>query len=117
MNPFFVTDFSISDSLKTVWKSVLIYETIIETEKSINAAAKELIEIGYKAVNNSQIISEDLKRKIFNICGELETVDIFFKANDITYPNQKNLDNCLEEMKEEFIKWNFWMMVLKFVTK
>ncbi len=78
-----------------------------ETEKSINAAAKELIEIGYKAVNNSQIISEDLKRKIFNICGELETVDIFFKANDITYPNQKNLDNCLEEMKEEFIKWNF----------
>ena len=29
MNPFFVTDFSISDSLKTVWKSVLIYETII----------------------------------------------------------------------------------------
>ena len=31
MNPFFVTDFSISDSLKTVRKSVLIYETIIFT--------------------------------------------------------------------------------------
>ena len=30
MNPFFVTDFSISDSLKTVRKSVLIYETIIK---------------------------------------------------------------------------------------
>ena len=30
MNPFFVTDFSISDSLKTVRKSVLIYETIID---------------------------------------------------------------------------------------
>lgn len=29
MNPFFHTDFSISDSLKIVWKSVLIYETII----------------------------------------------------------------------------------------
>ena len=29
MNPFFHTDFSISDSLKTVRKSVLIYETII----------------------------------------------------------------------------------------
>ena len=29
MNPFFRTDFSISDSLKTVRKSVLIYETII----------------------------------------------------------------------------------------
>ena len=32
MNPFFVTDFSISDSLKTVRKSVLIYETIILTQ-------------------------------------------------------------------------------------
>ena len=31
MNPFFVTDFSISDSLKTVRKSVLIYETIINS--------------------------------------------------------------------------------------
>ena len=29
MNPFFGIDFSISDSLKTVRKSVLIYETII----------------------------------------------------------------------------------------
>jgi len=29
MNPFFVTDFSISDSLKNFRKSVLIYETII----------------------------------------------------------------------------------------
>ena len=33
MNPFFVTDFSISDSLKTVRKSVLIYETIIQKAK------------------------------------------------------------------------------------
>jgi len=30
MNPFFHTVFSISDSLKTVLKSVLIYETIIQ---------------------------------------------------------------------------------------
>ena len=30
MNPLFHTDFSISDSLKNVRKSVLIYETIIE---------------------------------------------------------------------------------------
>ena len=29
MNPLFLTDFSISDSLKSVRKSVLIYETII----------------------------------------------------------------------------------------
>ena len=32
MNPFFRTDLSISDSLKTVRKSVLIYETIIDNE-------------------------------------------------------------------------------------
>ena len=31
MNPFIVIDFSISDSLKTVRKSVLIYETIINS--------------------------------------------------------------------------------------
>ena len=34
MNPFFRTDFSISDSLKTVRKSVLIYETIIFNQYS-----------------------------------------------------------------------------------
>ena len=34
MNPLFHTDFSISDSLKSVRKSVLIYETIIEALKS-----------------------------------------------------------------------------------
>ena len=32
MNPLFHTEFSISDSLKNVRKSVLIYETIIEQE-------------------------------------------------------------------------------------
>ena len=35
MNPFFHTDFNISDSLKTVRKSVLIYETIIGSIGSI----------------------------------------------------------------------------------
>ena len=33
MNPLFHTEFSISDSLKNVRKSVLIYETIIITTK------------------------------------------------------------------------------------
>ena len=37
MNPFFVTDFSISDSLKTVRKSVLIYETIIVNLLTFNS--------------------------------------------------------------------------------
>lgn len=34
MNPLFRIDFSISDSLKIVRKSVLIYETIIEMKVS-----------------------------------------------------------------------------------
>ena len=33
MNPLFHTDFSISDSLKNVRKSVLIYETIIDLQR------------------------------------------------------------------------------------
>ena len=35
MDPFFHTGLSISDSLKTVRKSVLIYETIIELLKTV----------------------------------------------------------------------------------
>ena len=35
MNPFSHTGLSISDSLKSVRKSVLIYETIIDLEKII----------------------------------------------------------------------------------
>ena len=43
MDPFFHTGLSISDSLKTVRKSVLIYETIIELEylKKIKQIAEE----------------------------------------------------------------------------
>ncbi|MBO6138482.1 MAG: helix-turn-helix transcriptional regulator [Agathobacter sp.] len=41
MNPFFVTDFSISDSLKTVRKSVLIYETIIHHQQRQVARLQE----------------------------------------------------------------------------
>ena len=38
MNPLFRIDFSISDSLKIVRKSVLIYETIIDiVEKALEA--------------------------------------------------------------------------------
>ena len=35
MDPFFHTGLSISDSLKTVRKSVLIYETIIEESEEL----------------------------------------------------------------------------------
>ena len=36
MNPLFHTEFSISDSLKNVRKSVLIYETIIENGAKVS---------------------------------------------------------------------------------
>ena len=36
MDPFFHTGLSISDSLKTVRKSVLIYETIIQSLKQLH---------------------------------------------------------------------------------
>ena len=47
MNPLFLTDFSISDSLKSVRKSVLIYETIIESliyEKYVNPVLSSSLE-------------------------------------------------------------------------
>ena len=40
MNPLFHTDFSISDSLKSVRKSVLIYETIIAEAQGLDEAGK-----------------------------------------------------------------------------
>ena len=43
MNPLFRIDFSISDSLKIVRKSVLIYETIIDKAKKSEALFSNLI--------------------------------------------------------------------------
>ena len=53
MNPFFVTDFSISDSLKTVRKSVLIYETIIKRQMN---AIRSLKSEEYSARNLKDIL-------------------------------------------------------------
>ena len=49
MNPLFRIDFSISDSLKIVRKSVLIYETIIlgVSKPSVSRAVKELTKSGH----------------------------------------------------------------------
>ena len=43
MNPLFHTDFSISDSLKNVRKSVLIYETIIRWIRPINSNMEKYV--------------------------------------------------------------------------
>lgn len=43
MDPFFHTGLSISDSLKTVRKSVLIYETIIVTAEKLAGMIEDAI--------------------------------------------------------------------------
>ena len=48
MNPLFHTGFSISDSLKSVLKSVLIYETIISFVYRAKAMIKELSVINFE---------------------------------------------------------------------
>ena len=57
MNPLFRIDFSISDSLKIVRKSVLIYETIIDNglEDAIHVLAKAIITGKKSTGNNHQI--------------------------------------------------------------
>ena len=56
MNPFFRIDFSISDSLKTVRKSVLIYETII-IEAGVDIVTIKNI-LGHVSVQTTQIYAE-----------------------------------------------------------
>ena len=54
MNPLFHTEFSISDSLKNVRKSVLIYETIINSyESKVNNIVGDFTSINLLAVDFS----------------------------------------------------------------
>ena len=48
MNPLFRIDFSISDSLKIVRKSVLIYETIISLVHYKISGAKDALLLGLR---------------------------------------------------------------------
>ncbi|MDY5023443.1 MAG: desulfoferrodoxin family protein [Blautia sp.] len=60
MNPLFHTDFSISDSLKSVRKSVLIYETII-----LGTSITELLTGDLRENEN---MSGNMKRMHFFVC-------------------------------------------------
>ncbi len=64
MNPLFHTDFSISDSLKNVRKSVLIYETIIVFR--ILRSYGEVDEIP------AEMLKSSLSGQIDSILGKLE---------------------------------------------
>ena len=63
MNPLFHTEFSISDSLKNVRKSVLIYETII---KLPGGAKVEAVEVEVPKPGPGQVL---LKMKAASLCG------------------------------------------------
>ena len=58
MNPLFHTEFSISDSLKNVRKSVLIYETIILLPDMISKRLVDLIIIEFQ-IKSSKITLND----------------------------------------------------------
>ena len=66
MDPFFHTGLSISDSLKSVRKSVLIYETIIdiilrELEKSDPLPEKGVDQMAWvRAANKHRAIAEEI---------------------------------------------------------
>ena len=111
MNPFFVTDFSISDSLKTVRKSVLIYETIIvawqilnqRKQNKENVVMKELAKqfigeecIIYTITSNDGSIQGVIKEiddggmVIERNSGEREIVNLDFVTRIRQYPRKKN---------------------------
>lgn len=62
MNPLFHTDFSISDSLKNIRKSVLIYETIIICQR-----------INPNHASISSLILQPLKPELQKIIRSMQT--------------------------------------------
>lgn len=62
MNPLFHTEFSISDSLKNVRKSVLIYETIIKCHPSKRIFPEEVVlyELSLRLIGNEGISIEEV---------------------------------------------------------
>ena len=70
VNPFFHTGLSISDSLKTVRKSVLIYETIISFDISPNKICK----MDYKKIHLTVSAPRDTVWLYYHISAILKTI-------------------------------------------
>ena len=62
MNPLFRIDFSISDSLKIVRKSVLIYETIIGHGFAVKGF--------FKTIRNQYLVNNMMKYVVNHSCSE-----------------------------------------------
>ena len=129
MNPLFRIDFSISDSLKIVRKSVLIYETIIDYP------IKERMVAMVNIIKQEIVIEESLKKKLELICefsnttlkiinGSIRKIDRTnltyvephrIIINDITflafnYSNEIFIENLCNKIKlsdlEDYLKQN-----------
>lgn len=83
MNPLFRIDFSISDSLKIVRKSVLIYETIITDDQDVRLDNGSVIFIqldihgGDERHTFSAVFQDEIKKKLINITSQCQkNIDI-----------------------------------------
>ena len=94
MNPHFHTDFSISDSLIFVRKSVLIYETIIvldafqgrENDIIMYSTVRTDNSIGFQKEKERVNVAFSRAKKLLIICGDL---NFFYNYND---PNNKFIE-------------------------
>lgn len=82
MNPLFHTEFSISDSLKNVRKSVLIYETIIEGTVQLWLYEKE-----------QHILKINELYKLFKEMSELLCDQEHMMANQQNITDQDDIDS------------------------
>ena len=91
MDPFFHTGLSISDSLKTVRKSVLIYETIIDlTQKNMG----EILNCSQRIYSNYECGDVDIPTHILIKLAEFHNTSVDYLLNltddKRPYPRKKN---------------------------
>ena len=121
MNPLFHTDCSISDSLKSVRKSVLIYETIIRGngtfDKTIENIKKLKVKSNGKDVNLSFVLNQYNYKSACNIYGfvkdlGIETcfIDVIHKVgnaddnwNELGLSKEQEIEAIIDIMTS----WNF----------
>ena len=105
MNPFFVTDFSISDSLKTVRKSVLIYETIIEVHYQISALEEIVDRIKEVDRNFVDLDNYSGGTKFSNLKDELEDLIKKWKIRKTKVVGESDIDKNAAEYEQDLIKY------------
>ena len=101
MNPLFHTDCSISDSLKSVRKSVLIYETIILINQFAMYDKNEVLEI----LNSQDSSDEAIAAAKYILSGDSKEVKSYKeKVNKENELLQKREDNIISDPSYENIK-------------